>query len=158
MKTEFIEPLKYTGNHRRMALSCPSQLRFHILNGNSIGSKLILSAGLPKSTTWNSPVSDNRIISRIQIQIITTHKEKETFPESHVEQSAFNKWAPSNNLGHFICITSLWDRKKDYANLIDEGTEIKWPVDLLSIYTKMITFGQKHEIQSPASHQSMSFY
>jgi len=52
MKIDFMEPLKYTGDHRRrMAFSCPSQLRLHFLNGNSIGSKLILSAGLPKSTT-----------------------------------------------------------------------------------------------------------
>ena len=52
MKIDFMGPLKYTGDQRRrMAFSCPSQLIFHILNGNSVGSKLIVSAGLPKSTT-----------------------------------------------------------------------------------------------------------
>lgn len=68
-----------------MAFSCPSQLIFHILNGNSVGSKLIVSAGLPKSTTWNFPVNNNRIMSKIQIPIITIQKQKTVFPESYVE-------------------------------------------------------------------------
>lgn len=68
-----------------MAFSAPSQLRLHIVNGNLIGSKLILSAGLPKSTTWNFPVNNNRIESKIQIPIITIQKEKAMFPESYVE-------------------------------------------------------------------------
>lgn len=115
-----------------------------------------LPAGLPKSTTWNLPLRKNRTISEIQIPIITTHNEKATCPESRVEQSASNKWAPSNNFGHFL--TSPWDRKKGYGYLTDEGTEIKWLVAILSILTQMILFGQKCKIQPPASHQSIPFY
>lgn len=67
--------------------------------------------------------------------------------------ACFNRWGPSNNLGHFT-IPHLYEIGKwDYAHLTDEETEINWLVTTWSYLTQNSRF----ILQLPI-HQAMPFY